>query len=174
MLGTFAALLLLYLWALLSAVWVHRTVLRQKPGLRRVLFASPVILTNLVAPQLLDHEEIPLLITPIGGVYSLAAFKVGAPPVIHADRPVHREKLLLLFPQTLQVLALCFNRGPLALPGLSMLQFLGIMLVRQSALCQGQEKSGGRVLISAIPCCAMSIAPPTHTVIPGAIHTCTR
>jgi hypothetical protein len=85
MLDTLAALLLLYAWALLSAVWVHRTVLRGKPGWQRVLYASPVILLNLVAPLVLDHEKIPLLIVPIGGVFSLAAFKVGPPPVIHDD-----------------------------------------------------------------------------------------
>lgn len=40
--------------------------------------AAPVLVLNLVLPMVLDHATESLLITPIAGMFSLAAFKVCA------------------------------------------------------------------------------------------------
>lgn len=75
--NTLAKLFLLYIYALLSAAYTHGYVRRAPAGPRRLALALPLIAFNLAVPLMLDHDEEPLLITPIGGIFSLAAFKLS-------------------------------------------------------------------------------------------------
>ncbi|GLC62928.1 hypothetical protein PLESTB_001960700 [Pleodorina starrii] len=68
--------LLLYAYAGLTALWAVALVRRLRPGAQRLIVTLPVLVGNLVAPMLLDPVSEPLLITPVAGLFSLAAFKV--------------------------------------------------------------------------------------------------
>ncbi|PNH01863.1 putative long-chain-alcohol O-fatty-acyltransferase 1 [Tetrabaena socialis] len=95
-------LALLYAYAAIVALWAALLVRRLRPGWLRFLAALPVVVGNLLVPLVLDHEQEPLLITPLAGVFSLAAFKL---------------------------LALSIGRGPLAPAWLTPLQFAGVFLL---------------------------------------------
>jgi hypothetical protein len=72
-----AKLLLLYIYSGLSALYAYGSVRPHKAGAGRLLRAAPLIALNLLLPLILDHATESLLITPIGGVFSLAAFKAS-------------------------------------------------------------------------------------------------
>ncbi|KAG2426899.1 hypothetical protein HXX76_012686 [Chlamydomonas incerta] len=93
--------LFLYTYAALSALYVLALVRRLAPGRPRCLAVAPVVVANLVVPLVLDHVTEPLLVTPVGGIFSLAAFKL---------------------------LAFALGRGPLTPDWLSPLQFCGVLL----------------------------------------------
>lgn len=68
-------LFILYLYNLLSACYVYGVVHQHRVGLSRLLLSTPVIILNLALPLILDHTKESILVTPVAGCMSLAAFK---------------------------------------------------------------------------------------------------
>lgn len=68
-----------YVYSLIAATWMYYTARKSAPGLSRLVWALPVVLTELaVAPVLVDPVRWPILPTPVSGIFGLAAFKVAA------------------------------------------------------------------------------------------------
>ncbi len=69
-----------YVYSLIAAAWMYYTARKSAPGLSRLVWALPVVLTELaVAPVLVDPVRWPILPTPVSGIFGLAAFKVSGP-----------------------------------------------------------------------------------------------
>lgn len=68
-----------YLISILAAVWVFFVARRLPPGRWRALACLPVVLLQLAAtPLLVDRTRTAVLIVPVCGTFSLAAFKASA------------------------------------------------------------------------------------------------
>ena len=66
-----------YTISIISSVWVYFFASKLRPGLSRALACLPVVLLQLAAtPLLVDRLRTPVLIVPVCGTFSLAAFKV--------------------------------------------------------------------------------------------------
>jgi len=67
-----------YAISILSSLWVYFVARKLPPGRWRGLACAPVVLLQMAAtPVLVDRLRTPVLIVPVSGILSLAAFKVG-------------------------------------------------------------------------------------------------
>jgi hypothetical protein len=67
-----------YAICIIASLWVFYVARRLQPGLQRALVCLPVVVLQLAAtPVLVDRHRTAVLIVPVCGIFSLAAFKVG-------------------------------------------------------------------------------------------------
>lgn len=66
-----------YTISIVASLWVYFVARRLPPGLARALVCLPVVVLQLAAtPVLVDRTRTAVLIVPVCGILSLAAFKV--------------------------------------------------------------------------------------------------
>lgn len=66
-----------YTISIAASLWVYCVARRLPPGLSRAAACLPVVVLQLAAtPLLVDRTRTPVLIVPVCGMLSLAAFKV--------------------------------------------------------------------------------------------------
>jgi hypothetical protein len=66
-----------YAICIVASLWVFYVARRLQPGLQRALVCLPIVVLQLSAtPVLVDRHRTAVLIVPVMGILSLAAFKV--------------------------------------------------------------------------------------------------
>jgi hypothetical protein len=66
-----------YAICIVASLWVFYVARRLQPGLQRALVCLPIVVLQLAAtPVLVDRHRTAVLIVPVCGILSLAAFKV--------------------------------------------------------------------------------------------------
>lgn len=66
-----------YAISILASLWVYHVARRLPPGPMRAAACAPIVLLQMAAtPLLIDRLRTPVLIVPVCGTLSLAAFKV--------------------------------------------------------------------------------------------------
>lgn len=79
-----------YVFSLVVAAWVYYVVRKCPPGYLRAVLSLPVVAMQLIiTPLLTDYEYEAVLIIPVQGIFSLAAFKASS------HGPLATYKLLL-------------------------------------------------------------------------------
>jgi hypothetical protein len=69
-----------YAISIVASLWVFYVARRLQPGLQRALACLPIVVLQLAAtPVLVDRRRTAVLIVPVMGILSLAAFKVRLP-----------------------------------------------------------------------------------------------